>query len=351
MYSGENFSYSSSLSFLSRVTALDISSMQLHGTTHWKPLISCFPQHKLQCFPRELAHLQRLKLISITSNNFTGSIPSFLSLLSNLRFSSNQFSGEIPSSLSNLTKLEVLRIQNNFIPREIGDLRYLTILDLQVNNKLTGSIPPSIFNITTMHNHTGNLPKTICDHLPNLEGLYLPSNYLGNLKKLQCLALSRDELTRFVTARPDAICNLKNLARCIILVRKSIFKFRAPCLGNVTSLRYLYLGYNMLNSILPESFIRFWKTELLRFAMAIGGDTITTTTTSSSSVAAPETMGLIESKRNHPLYLHPSDTPRSVLTTVQLTRSENYSLWSRSMMINLRAKSKLGFVLGTCKKG
>jgi len=82
--------------------------------------------------------------------------------------------------------------------------------------------------------------------------------------------------------------------------------------------------------------------------MAIEGDT---TTTTSSSVVAPETMELIESKRNHPLYLHPSDTPGSVLTTVQLTGSENYSLWSRSMMINLRAKSKLGFVLGMCKKG
>ncbi|KAH0775844.1 hypothetical protein KY290_007255 [Solanum tuberosum] len=29
---------------------------------------------------------------------------------------------------------------------------------------------------------------------------------------------------------------------------------------------------------------------------------------------------------------------------------ENYSLWSRSMLINLRAKSKVGFVLGTCKR-
>ncbi|KAL3344856.1 hypothetical protein AABB24_024015 [Solanum stoloniferum] len=82
--------------------------------------------------------------------------------------------------------------------------------------------------------------------------------------------------------------------------------------------------------------------------MAIEGDT---TTTTSSSAVAPETMELIESKRNHPLYLHPSDTLGSVLTTVQLTGSENYSLWSRSMMTNLRTKSKLDFVLGTCKKG
>ncbi|XP_069146067.1 uncharacterized protein [Solanum lycopersicum] len=82
--------------------------------------------------------------------------------------------------------------------------------------------------------------------------------------------------------------------------------------------------------------------------MAIERDTVTT---ASSSVVAPKMMESIESKRNHPLYLHPSDTSGSVLTTVQLIGSENYSLWSRSMMINLRAKSKLVFVLGTYKKG
>ncbi|KAH0652569.1 hypothetical protein KY289_030247 [Solanum tuberosum] len=67
-------------------------------------------------------------------------------------------------------------------------------------------------------------------------------------------------------------------------------------------------------------------------------------------VVHQETLEQIEKKRNHPLYLHPSDTPGCVLTSVQLTGSENYSLWSRSMLINIRAKSKLGFVLGTCRR-
>ena len=63
-----------------------------------------------------------------------------------------------------------------------------------------------------------------------------------------------------------------------------------------------------------------------------------------------ETLETIEKKRNHPLYLHLPDTPGCVLTTVKLTGMENYSLWSRSMLINLQAKSKVCFVLGTCKK-
>lgn len=63
-----------------------------------------------------------------------------------------------------------------------------------------------------------------------------------------------------------------------------------------------------------------------------------------------ETLADVEQRRNHPLYLHNSDTPGSILTAVKLIGMENYSLWSRSMLINLRAKSKLRFVLGICKR-
>ena len=51
-----------------------------------------------------------------------------------------------------------------------------------------------------------------------------------------------------------------------------------------------------------------------------------------------------------PLYIHPSDTPGSVLVSEQLTGTENYGIWSRAMTVSLRAKNKLGFVDGSCKK-
>ena len=53
---------------------------------------------------------------------------------------------------------------------------------------------------------------------------------------------------------------------------------------------------------------------------------------------------------NHPLFIHPSDTQGSVLTSIQLLGSENYSLWSKSLKLVLLGKNKLGFLLGTCKK-
>ena len=53
---------------------------------------------------------------------------------------------------------------------------------------------------------------------------------------------------------------------------------------------------------------------------------------------------------NHPLFIHPSDTQGSVLISIQLLGSENYSLWSKSLKLVLLRKNTLGFLLGTCKK-
>lgn len=59
---------------------------------------------------------------------------------------------------------------------------------------------------------------------------------------------------------------------------------------------------------------------------------------------------LEEVHHNHPLYIHPLDTQGSILISVQLQGSENYSLWIKSLKIVLTGKKKLGFVLGICKK-
>lgn len=53
---------------------------------------------------------------------------------------------------------------------------------------------------------------------------------------------------------------------------------------------------------------------------------------------------------NHPLYLHPSDTPGLNLVSIHLTGSENYSIWSRGMLMALLAKNKHEFINGSCRK-
>ncbi|WMV32101.1 hypothetical protein MTR67_025486 [Solanum verrucosum] len=297
-----------------RVTALDISSMQLYGTIppHLGNLsfissvdISNNTFHG--DLPVELAHLHRLKFINAKNNNFTGAIPSFLSLLPNLRslyLSNNQFSGKIPTSLSNLTKLEVLQLQSNFlegeIPREIGDLRYLTVLDLQLS-QLTGSIPPSIFNITTMqvialsgNNLTGKLPITICDHLPDLEGLYLGRNSLEGVippnleecRKLQQLVLSFNE---FAGTVPRELANLTDLTKLAMTalhlegsVKFSSFSFPPSLysyisrkltgeipmeLGNLKKLQALGLSQNELTGSIPDIIFNMSALQIIDFGL------------------------------------------------------------------------------------
>jgi len=52
----------------------------------------------------------------------------------------------------------------------------------------------------------------------------------------------------------------------------------------------------------------------------------------------------------NPLYLHPSNTPGSILIPQQLTGIENYTGWSNSMRVALLAKNKIGFIDGSCCK-
>ncbi|XP_073042442.1 uncharacterized protein [Primulina eburnea] len=50
------------------------------------------------------------------------------------------------------------------------------------------------------------------------------------------------------------------------------------------------------------------------------------------------------------LSIQPSDTPGINIINEQLTGVENYGVWSRAMLIALRAKNKLAFIDGTCQR-
>ncbi|XP_075075565.1 uncharacterized protein LOC142162756 [Nicotiana tabacum] len=52
----------------------------------------------------------------------------------------------------------------------------------------------------------------------------------------------------------------------------------------------------------------------------------------------------------HPLFLQPSDNPSNVIISIQLKGTKNYLVWSKVMVMALRAKRKLGFIDGTCTK-
>lgn len=50
-----------------------------------------------------------------------------------------------------------------------------------------------------------------------------------------------------------------------------------------------------------------------------------------------------------PYYLHPSDNPGALITSV-LLRGDNYSEWATELSNSIQAKQKFGFINGTLVK-
>lgn len=75
-------------------------------------------------------------MLSLFDNNFTGSIPSEIGIISTLKelvLGSNSFEGEISPEFSKLTNLEIFMLSDNkligIIPEEIQNLPHLVVLE------------------------------------------------------------------------------------------------------------------------------------------------------------------------------------------------------------------------------
>ena len=160
-----------------------------------------------------------------------------------IALSDNQLTGSIPESIGNLTSMEFLCIRYNqqltgSIPESIGNLTKLTHLDLKYN-QLTGSIPESIGNLTklidlslTRNQLAGSIPESI-----------------GNLTKLIDLRIEGNQLTGSI---PESIGNLTSLKE-LWLNNNQLTGSIPKSIGNLTKLIDLYLPYNQLTGSIPES--------------------------------------------------------------------------------------------------
>lgn len=50
---------------------------------------------------------------------------------------------------------------------------------------------------------------------------------------------------------------------------------------------------------------------------------------------------------NDPMFIHPSDTPGMSLIQDQLVGTDNYGIWSRALLIAMRAKNKIAFLVAS----
>uniref|UniRef100_A0A0E0R9T2 non-specific serine/threonine protein kinase n=1 Tax=Oryza rufipogon TaxID=4529 RepID=A0A0E0R9T2_ORYRU len=95
----------------------------------------------------ECAEMENLDILMLSNNSFSGKFPSFLQrcfFLSFLDLAWNEFSGTLPMWIGNCTSLRFLRLNNNMfhghIPGSITGLRDLRHLNL-AENRLSGPIP------------------------------------------------------------------------------------------------------------------------------------------------------------------------------------------------------------------
>ncbi|KAL2514599.1 putative LRR receptor-like serine/threonine-protein kinase [Forsythia ovata] len=273
-----------------RVTALDISSMNLSGNVppqlgnlSFLVSINLSSNYFYGSLPRELIRLRRLQIIDFRLNSFSGQIPSWFGFLQNLQLlnlRNNNFTGFIPPSLSNISTLQDLDLSSNplrgKIPEEIGNLHNLKTLKLQYN-RLTGLIPLRIFNISTLeilsfinNNLSGNLPVDICRGLPRIKSLRLslneldgeiPSN-LSECSQLQLLSLS---FNKFRGSIPSEIGRIRTL-QILYLASNNLSGAIPPELGNLENLVELAIVDNFLTGSIPASIFNISSLQYINVA-------------------------------------------------------------------------------------
>lgn len=179
-------------------------------------------------FPTFLSRLRNLRYIYIENSNLYGPLPEnvgqLLPSLKALSLAGNRFSGRIPSSISALGGLSQLNLGQNSlsggIPAEIGRLKNLTLLSI-AGNRLSGKIPD-----------------------------------LSSLSELRVLRLSQNSLVGEI---PSTISNLSSKLIYLELGHNKLTGKIPSFLGNFKSLDTLDLSSNFLKGVVPKSFRNLTK--------------------------------------------------------------------------------------------
>ncbi|KAF3636163.1 putative LRR receptor-like serine/threonine-protein kinase-like [Capsicum annuum] len=222
--------------------------------------------------PTNICQLTELKVLSISFNNKIGKIPRNIGCLSKLEefyVGDNPIKGIIPTSMGNISTHQKLYCGNNCIvgqiPPELGELSNLRQLSFVQNYNLTGHIPEAIFNISSLeiidfssNNLSGRIPTTTGLHLPNLEGLFLGQIplFITNASKLETLGLENNFLKGTI---PTNLGNFRELHALILNSNQLTNEPREHelqffnSLADSRMLRYLQVGSNPLNGVLPYS--------------------------------------------------------------------------------------------------
>ena len=208
-----------SLASASRLSRLDVSNnrleqlepAELHKLT---VLVSLrLANNKLSQLPSNFSHFRQLRILNLSSNNFTvfpEHICSLKSLL-DLDISFNKLSSF--SKISQLTTLERLAVTNNELKGPF-DESFKSLVNLkEIDARFNG--------ITNIDNITG---------LPNLEQLLIGHNsittFKGSFKKLRVLLIDHCPITSFEFDEPvPTLTNLNIASAKLVEFKESMFEF------------------------------------------------------------------------------------------------------------------------------
>jgi Leucine-rich repeat (LRR) protein len=143
--------------------------------------------------PSAIGKLKDMKVLNLSFNKLTGSIPSSVCELSNLKdleLYMNRFSGELPSKIGDLKQLEILSLYNNDIygeiPTSLYTLKSLKILLLN-SNKFSGKLNPLVATLSNLesislfdNNFMGQVPFEL-EKLKNLKEMNISFNMFSGL--------------------------------------------------------------------------------------------------------------------------------------------------------------------------
>ncbi|URE19667.1 Receptor protein kinase CLAVATA1 [Musa troglodytarum] len=237
-----------------RLQLLDLSSNKLTGT-----------------LPTDLCSENRLETVIALGNFLFGPIPVTLGRcesLSRIRMGDNYLNGSIPDGLFSLPMLSQIELQDNLLTGGFLDTGAAAIspdlgeINLS-NNRLSGSIPPSIGNysgvqklLLNQNQFSGRIPPEI-GRLQELSKVDFSGNLfsgpitpeISRCKLLTFVDLSRNELSGEI---PPEIAGMRIL-NYLNLSRNQLEGSIPPSIATMQSLTAVDFSYNKLSGHVPGS--------------------------------------------------------------------------------------------------
>lgn len=266
----------SELSTLSDLIAIDFQDNDLTGTIpdwKWENLESLHLQHNSLegSLPTSLwAQLPYLKILDLSSNQFSSSLPNEMRLLSSIE-SINLGYNELTGNLA----LESNEVFNDDVAVDPSTLVLLNLRTFNItNNEMRGTLDflelfPSLQVLDVTQNRlTGRLPGVL-GGLSNLEALYLSDNQffgaiptaIGSLTTLMTMTASNNGLNRQF---PWDSFAADNRLTEIIMSSNSFSGTLPENMGKFSSLEVVDFGHNLMSGTIPPSIARDIRLRILR---------------------------------------------------------------------------------------